>query len=346
MNFLKKVTVNKVRIEASSACQLRCPVCPTGQGITENSTCGTGFLHFENFKIVLDINKSIKEIELSNWGEVFLNPHLPRILEYAYKNNVRITITNGANLNHVKKESLEALVKYGVKELVVALDGASNKTYSIYRIHGNFDKVIDNVKTINQLKQKYGNSNPRLIWQYIVFGHNEKDIISAKQLAKSLNMEFAPKLNAVPDYSPIRNTKKVLRDANFSSVRVKDDWGLVMCNQLWASPQINWDGNIVGCCHNSWATFGRNAFENNLDECFNSEPMIYAREMLMGHVPAREDIPCTTCEFFKIRSINEKWVKMSEIRRSRMSATYSSIRNLYRTFRHSIRIIHRSMADQ
>ncbi len=333
MKFLKKIAVNKVSLEASTACQLRCPVCPTSQGKTSKNICGTGFLRLENFKRFLNLNKSIKEIELANWGEVFLNPHLSKIFEYAYQQNVSMTITTGANLNHVTEECLEALVKYRVKELVVALDGASNETYSIYRIGGNFDKVIENVKAINQLKQKYNSKSPKLIWQYVVFGHNENDIINAKQLAKNLNMEFRAKLNVVPNYSPIHNTEKVLKDANINSVKTEDDWGIVMCNQLWESPQINWDGNILGCCHNNWATFGGNVFEKNLDECLNSEPMIYAREMLMGHVPAREDIPCTTCEFFEIRLRNKKWLNMYTIKRSRIAEKYPFIRNLFQIFK-------------
>ncbi len=337
MKFFKKIAVNKVSLEASTACQLRCPVCPTSQGKTSKNICGTGFLRLENFKKFLDMNKTIKEIELANWGEVFLNPHLPKIFEYAYQKNVSITITTGANLNHVTEECLEALVKYRVKELVIALDGASNETYSIYRISGNFDKVIENITTINRLKQKYANNDPKLIWQYIVFGHNENDIISAKQLAKNLNMEFRPKLNAVPNYSPIHSVEKVLKDTNLSSVKAEDDWGIVICNQLWESPQINWDGNILGCCHNNWATFGGNAFENNLEECLNSERMIYAREMLMGHVPAREEIPCTTCEFFKIRSMNKKWLNLYSIKRSRIAEKYPSIRSLYQSLKRKIR---------
>lgn len=337
---MKRIKVNRVRLEASSACQLRCPVCPTGQGETKVNVCRTGFLRFDDFRKFLDLNGSIKEIELSNWGEVFLNPDLPAIIEYAYRSNVRITISNGANLNHVTNDSLKALVKYGVKELVIALDGASHETYSTYRIGGNFDNVIDNINAINDLKKKYRSEYPSLIWQYIVFGHNENDITEARALAKSLNMEFSPKLNAVPDYSPVRDVAKVLQETNMKSTRVQDDWGTSICNQLWLSPQINWDGTILGCCHNSWATFGLNAFENNLDQCVNSEAMIYAREMLKGEVSSRVDIPCTTCEFFMQRSRNKNWVNVHRIWLSGALIKHSFLRKIVRTIQRRIHAQH------
>ena len=49
-------------------------------------------------------------IELSNWGEIFLNPDLPNILAYSYQKSVALTASNGVNLPTVKPEVLEAVV--------------------------------------------------------------------------------------------------------------------------------------------------------------------------------------------------------------------------------------------
>ena len=85
----------RIRLEASSVCQLRCPVCPTGQRKTGDSVCGSGLLSFADFKRLLDQNRFVREVELSNWGEVFLNRDLLAILEYACLRDVKITISNG-----------------------------------------------------------------------------------------------------------------------------------------------------------------------------------------------------------------------------------------------------------
>jgi len=327
----------RIRLEASSICQLRCPVCPTGQRKTRDSVCGSGRLSFADFKRLLDQNKFVHEVELSNWGEVFLNRDLPAILEYAFSRDVKVTIANGANLNHASDAVLEMLVRTGVEELVVALDGATSETYGKYRIRGNFDRVITNVKKINSFKERYGSERPRLIWQFIIFGHNENEIDAARTMARSLNMVFSPKLNAVPDYSPVINAAKVRSSSGLREVSAGEDWGLGMCSQLWLSPQINWDGKILGCCHNNWQEFGGNAFEDGLDSSLNSEKIVYARKMLIGKAPSRDDIPCSRCEFYLRMAGRDKWVRPRRIHAQMLAERlFPRWRQVYRSLRRTL----------
>lgn len=331
------VNPTRIRLEASTVCQLRCPVCPTGQRKTRNTVCGSGVLRFVDFKQFVDRNKFIREVELSNWGEVFLNRELPEILEYAFARGVKVTITNGANLNHASEVVLEMLVKARVEEVVVALDGATAATYSKYRIRGDFDRVINNVKKINQFKERYCSERPRLIWQYVVFGHNEHEIDAAREMAHGLNMEFSPKLNVVPEYSPVNDTEKVLSSTGLLRAKVNDDWGAVMCSQLWLSPQINWDGKVLGCCHNNWQDFGGNVFEDGLDACLAGEKITYARKMLTGKASPRDDIPCSRCEFYLRMASHGKWIRPIRIHAQMLvERMFPDGRLIYRSLRRNI----------
>ena len=80
------------------------------------------------------------------------------------------------NINNVQKDVLEGLVKYRLRSMTCSIDGASNETYKTYRVKGNFETVIENIRKINFFKQKYQSEYPRLTWQFIVFGHNEHEI--------------------------------------------------------------------------------------------------------------------------------------------------------------------------
>lgn len=111
-----ELTPRQLRLEASSFCQLRCPSCPTTTGAI-HPTVGSGFLRFDNFRQLIDENPSITRVEFSNYGEILLNPHLLRILEYACFRAVAITFSNGVNLNHATDELLEGLVKYRVRHI-------------------------------------------------------------------------------------------------------------------------------------------------------------------------------------------------------------------------------------
>src|SRR4051812_43979054 len=138
----------KIRLEASSYCNLRCPLCAQGTGAIHHSAVGGGFLRFEDFRKLLDDNPGLKRIELSHSGEIFLNPALLSILELAYERGVELTAGNGVNLNKVRPEVLEGLVKYRFRSMVCSIDGASEETYQIYRVRGKFTNVIDNIRKI------------------------------------------------------------------------------------------------------------------------------------------------------------------------------------------------------
>ena len=195
------VSPRRIRLEGSSFCQLRCPSCPTTSGAIHPAV-GSGFLKFEDFQRLLDLNPNLERIEISNYGEVFLNPHLLRILEYAHRKGVSITLENGVNLNHAKEEALEGLVSYRVKIVTCSIDGASPETYRIYRVRGDFDAVIGNIERINVHKRAQGSDLPNLVWQFVVFGHNEHEIPIAREMAERLGMKFRTKLTGTPSSHP------------------------------------------------------------------------------------------------------------------------------------------------
>ncbi|MBF2097390.1 MAG: SPASM domain-containing protein [Gloeomargaritaceae cyanobacterium C42_A2020_066] len=292
-----------LRLEASSRCQLACPACPTASGAIQ-PTIGSGVLKLADFQALVDSSPWVKKIELSNYGEIFLNPDLLEILAYAYAKGIQLSAHNGANLNHVKSEVLEGLVKYQLHSITCSIDGASQATYEQYRVKGDFERVIGNIQKINHFKALYQSSYPILDWQFVVFGHNQHEIPAARQMATDLGMNFRLKLSWDGDFSPV-----VDRDGLRQEVGVADreeyrekhgrDYMQTICHQLWDKPQINWDGKVLGCCRNFWGEFGGNAFRDGLAMAINSERMTYARQMLGGQQPPRDDIPCTTCSIYQ-----------------------------------------------
>jgi len=308
------VAPRRIRLEASSFCQLRCPSCPTTSGAIHPAV-GSGFLKFEDFQRLLDLNPHLDRIEISNYGEVFLNPHLLRILEYAHRKGVSITMENGVNLNHAKEEALEGLVNYRVKIVTCSIDGASPETYRIYRVRGDFDAVINNIERINVHKRAQASDLPHLVWQFVVFGHNEHEIPLAREMAERLGMEFRTKLTWDSEFSPIRD-EEFVRAQTGSQAVTRDEFEELLgekyaggiCHELWDDPPINWDGKILGCCRNFWGDFGGNAFSEGLIESLNNEKMAYAREMLSGRKPPRDDIPCTTCENYHAMRARSRFI--------------------------------------
>lgn len=289
-----------VRLEASTLCQLRCRVCPLAMGKT--GILGRGYLRFSDFKSFVEKNPHIRNIELSNYGEIFLNPELKDIMAFARLKNINLTALNGVNLNRVSEDILEALVKYRFKIIYVSIDGASSDTYRIYRRGGDFDRVLKNIKCINYYKQKYRKNFPRLVWQFVVFGHNEHELPVAKKMAKELDMGFVVKYNWNKTYSPVKDKDFVRRETGYATqeeyARQNKSLSTPYCFQLWDSPQINWDGKLLGCCVNRKKDFG-NVFADGLKSCLKSEKYTYVKKMLRGKVELREDTPCFYCPEFR-----------------------------------------------
>lgn len=314
-----------IRLDASTICQLKCPACYMRKNPDlVKKGCKIGSLSFENFKKLIDDN-ILEKIELSNSGEIFMNKELVKIIEYGYKNGITMTITNGVNLNYLTDEQAEALVKYKVDTITVSLDGASQETYEIYRQGGNYKQVLNNVKKIIKYKKKYKSQFPFINWKFIVFGHNEHEIEKAKKEAKKLGVdEIIFDMNWDKDYSPIKNPEKVKEltgidalDINTSPVVQlqqyldgKIEW--YFCRDLW-EPQINWDGQVLGCCANYKENFGGNVFEDGLINALNNPKMLYAKSMVTGKAPAKEGIPCSDCWCFKAMKEANVWLKSPKI---------------------------------
>ncbi|MFH1622380.1 MAG: radical SAM protein [Candidatus Omnitrophota bacterium] len=299
--FKYGVIGNTIRIEASSMCQLKCPLC-SEQIEWEKGVISKGCLKFKDFKNFVDNHHSFKKIELSNYGEIFLNPELEDIIEYACKMKVDLSAGTGVNLNTASEEILECLVKYRFKSLSVSIDGANNETYRIYRREGNFDNVISNIKKINHYKKVYKTCFPILRWQFIIFGHNEHELPIARKMAEELNMEFKPIFNVIYSYSPIRNKDFVREQIGYQS---REEYEQKthriynpLCDQIWRAPQINWDGKLLGCCINYWSDLG-NVLESGLRNCIKGNKYVYLKKMLLGKNKAREDIPCFSCAAYK-----------------------------------------------
>jgi len=326
------ITPKKIRLEASSFCQLRCPSCPTTSKAI-HPTIGSGFLKLSTFQKLLDENPWISEVELANYGEIFLNPELLAIIKDAYRRNVLLKATTGVNLNDVKEDVIEGLVKYKFRSMACSIDGASQNTYKIYRVRGHFEHVIENIRKINSYKQQYKSQYPMLTWQFVVFGHNEHEIPTARKRASELNMDFRLKLNWDAGFSPVRDKEFVRKQVGAASreeykLRKGVAYAGRICHQLWEEPQINWNGKLLGCSRNFWGDFGGNVFTDGLMTSMNNEKIKYARDMLLGKKIPRADIPCTTCDIYLTRAKGKKWVKRGWSR-----LLYRAGRTFYHFFR-------------
>jgi len=330
----KTVRPTSLFIDANASCQLRCPTCPTtGNGYPPE--VGSGYLKPENLRKLLTENPQIRSIEFENRGEMFLNPKFLDILKLTDELGVEVACNSGTNLNTVGEGVLEGLVKYKFRALLCSIDGASQDVYQQYRRGGDFNRVIGHIREINRHKKAYRSPYPKLRWQFVVFGHNEHELPLARKMAEELDMEFLPKMSWDSAHSPIRDPEFVMKETGwpaatregYQSVTGKN-YMRTVCHSLWNHPHINWNGKILGCCWNSWGDFGDNVFAHGFVPAVNNEKINYAREMLLGKEPPRKDIPCTTCDLYKVMQGTERFLTEKEVRR-KFTWRYRMARRIY-----------------
>lgn len=307
MDKFKNGIPSKIRLEACNMCQLDCPLCETPRRRTRPGIKGWGYLKFEDYKTLLEKNPSIKEVDLAWLGEIFLNPDIRKIIRYSFEKRIVLRANGGVNLNNVSEDILRDLVKYRFASLSVAIDGVSQRTYAKYRRKGHLSKVLRNIMTINKYKKLLGSPFPVLIWQFIVFGHNEHEIPKAQRLAEKLGMSFYTKMSWDENYSPVKNKEFVRRVTGQDSTSRKEyadkhgkDYQDDLCRQLWEEPAINWDGKLFGCCKNTWMSFG-NVFESGLEAALNGKKYQYMKDMVSGKKPPKKSIVCLSCPVFQNR---------------------------------------------
>jgi len=280
-------------IDPANFCSLRCPFCPTGQG---RSSRGRGVLSWDNFRKTMDeLGTYLLHIDFCNWGEPLLNPDIYRMVKYAKQYNIDTKIDS--NLNHLNGKGAEDMVLCGLDKLIVSLDGATQETYSRYRIGGDFDKVMGHLKLLLKKRKDLGSSHPYISWQFLVFRHNEHEIEEVKKIAKDIGVDhvgitkaFIGNKEWIPLNEEYSHYKKDEINNDFTSQHFKPPQDM-LCNWPWEAIAINPDGSVSACCsvEDEKDDFG-NIFENAFKEIWNNNKYRQARRFIKDKLkPAQEE---------------------------------------------------------
>lgn len=279
-------------IDPANICNLKCPLCPTGQG----KQTKRGYMEVNLFKkIIGELSPYLFEVWLYNWGEPFLNKSIFEFIEIANRSNVSTTISS--NLNVFPEGYETDLLKSRLERLIVSFDGASQESYSQYRRGGKLDQVIAHVKRIVDAKRKAGSVLPFVKLQFLVNRFNENEMPLAKQLAEKLKVDIEFKtfmFNAENEelrrkWEPqnkkyVRYSTKTGNDVNFKKYR---------CDWLWLYAVVNWNGIVTPCCN--WMEKGIFEFgdlkTNTFREIWNNEYFVSARKA----INQEESLPVTSC---------------------------------------------------
>jgi radical SAM protein with 4Fe4S-binding SPASM domain len=281
----------RITIESGNVCNLRCPLCPTGQ---RDVSAKKGFLSFSDFKRFIDeVGKNLLLIRLYNWGEPLLNKDFVKMVEYANSKKIAVKISTNLSLP-IEDTQAEALIKANLQKIYVSCDGASNSTYSVYHIDGDYGKVISNMRLLLEKKKQLKNHYTEIVWLFHVFSHNEHEIEKARAMAKDIGIkltinkmrtDMGKEIFETADKSIERDSKWLPANPEYNVFDVveKKPKNRFSCDLLWSETVINWDGSILPCCsvYSETHSFG-NIKEDSFKSIWNNEKYISARKEVLG----------------------------------------------------------------
>jgi MoaA/NifB/PqqE/SkfB family radical SAM enzyme len=305
----------KVKINTGYKCNLRCPLCATGLRESPSKHDLTA----ETFGAFLGKLEPVKEIYLFGWGEPFLNKDIFTMIRMAKSRKKRVFIDS--NLSFSSDEKLTQMVESGLDFLSVSLDGANQEAYAKYRIGGDFDLVVGNIKKIQQAKKRLRTQKPFIQWQYIVNRHNQGDMEAAAKLARELEVSIKfmpiglyldnfnpPDTKAAGEWLPL-TMPKILEGQNSAKTPINDSG---YCYLLYYFPMIDVDGAVFFCCPCSVAnknnslvteeirTSAGNLNDSGLMDIFNNDIYRHARSLFAKKEKKIDgNIACDVCRMYK-----------------------------------------------
>jgi len=219
-------------IDPINICNLRCPYCKTGKGFVGRKKQAMNFNSFK--KLIGETGKYLYLVNLYGMGEPFLSKNIFNMIEYSANNNIYSSVSTNGNYD---KKLNKKILSSKLDHILFSLDGSNAEIYNKYRIGGDFDKVIDNIKDLIQKRNRRNLKKPLVEVQFLVFKHNKKDIGNIKRLMKRLGVDsFLLRAANAPDNDVIRNKY-------YTWYQKKG-----FCRMLWYTAIINVDGGLKPCC--------------------------------------------------------------------------------------------------
>lgn len=239
-----------VSIEPTTACNLRCPECPSGLRAFSRPT---GNLQADFFRQTVDsLARDLTWLIFYFQGEPYIHPQFLDMVKYASEKGLyTITSTNGHFLND---ENARKTIESGLDRLIISLDGTTQEVYEQYRVAGKLETVLQGARNVVKWKKALGSATPHLIFQFLVVRPNQHQIDEVRQLAKEIGVdEVKLKTAQVYDYengNPLIPTldryARYRQDAD-GKWKVKNRL-LNHCWKLWHACVITWDGRVAPCC--------------------------------------------------------------------------------------------------
>lgn len=262
--------ISDVFIDITGYCNLRCAMCPQGRaGKLVDRNKGTMSAELFNRVVTFLIERGYIDtyINLYNWGDPLLHPHLNQILSICNEKRLKVIIST--NLS-VPGNRISTLKHQDVDLLIVSISGFTQETYVRNHVGGDFDRVRKNLEDLANHRDKIKD----LVVKYLVFNYNKDEIDLAKNFCESNGFKFGAYTGAIPSVETFfqyldnpdyrRITQDFLADEQIRLQPAK------FCPQQ-TSITINHQAGLETCCVSWNHGYGMSIFDADIREYLDNK---------------------------------------------------------------------------
>lgn len=276
---------DRMYLESTNICNLRCVMCPTGLGL---QTRRKGYMDYDLFtQIVDEMAPHVQTTTLHIWGEPLLHPRIYDMIAYCRSRGLHSEISTNATL--LTEESSRKILDAGLGAIYLCLDGSTAETYERVRRKADFEQTRENILRFAEMKSKC-TQGPRVSVQIIHIKPTAAEIAEFKQIWDIPGVDRVH-VKAFDSWGD--------QVQEISELRAEDDKVAVPgkryhCPNLWYHVHIYWDGTLVCCDRDYNALYPLGNVRDGVMKAWNGPRMV---ELRRKHLEGRlDDVPsCSKC---------------------------------------------------
>jgi|SoiMethySBSTD1v2_1073268.scaffolds.fasta_scaffold407616_2 MoaA/NifB/PqqE/SkfB family radical SAM enzyme len=271
-----------ILVEPTTACQLKCPLCPVGNGMLERPPV---FLEMELYKKVVDeLAPYLYTMNFNGSGEPLLHPKIVEMIEHGAAKGLWMDVFT--NFQLLRNDIIDALPGSGLNRILISLDGTDKETYESYRIRGSFERIVQNIRRLVEKRDATPKSRLVIDIQFVAMKQNEHQIEDIQRLVKELGADslIIKRTFLFQGTGDTQKTLSYLPESEALSLYKKDqlrpddaknpiEWKGAehkICELLWTSSVLLADGRVSPCCfdYHGWVILG-DANQRTMHEIWN-----------------------------------------------------------------------------
>ena len=244
-------------------------------------------------RVIDDLGNYLLEVNITNYGEPFLNKDLYSMIRYMKRKGIKVNIgSNGHFFNDL--ESVQEFVLTGIDDIYISLDGVSQETYERYRVGGDFKKVVTGLKLLVKTRNELKSSTPFIELQFLVMKHNEHEVPQIREIAEDIGVDrliLKPVSFNVSEWEvpEIKERFKAFmpRDEKYRLYKINNndlEWKEKIqnrCDYLWRGTVVLCDGSIVPCCLDPSGDMVMGNVRDGIKNVWNSEKYTALRKQIL-----------------------------------------------------------------